>query len=153
MNSNQRLNKGESRSATGQRVMNLPPLAAPSTSCLVLASHLFGEGDERHHKGHEHKRCTGPLHCQSRVIRHMETAGTTQTNGSTPVTRLRPLLSDRRQASQKKYLTAEDMHSGGPAGRGAEGWRGGRKILNKFPPPRNQPNLPENYRYVILYWY
>lgn len=52
----------------------LPPLAAPSTTGLVLAGHLLGEGDKRHQEGHKHQRCTGPLHCQPRVISHMETA-------------------------------------------------------------------------------
>lgn len=55
-------------------VHHLPPLAAPATTRLVLAGHLLGEGDESHQEGHEHQRCTGPLHCQPRDISHMETA-------------------------------------------------------------------------------
>jgi hypothetical protein len=71
------LNKEICKTATGIRVRELhylPPLAASSTTGLVLASHLLGEGDKSHQEGHKHQRCTGPLHCQPRVISHMETA-------------------------------------------------------------------------------
>ena len=61
-----------STNSYGSDKQHLPPLAAPSATRLVLAGHLLGEGDESHQQGHEHQRCTGPLHCQPRVISHMD---------------------------------------------------------------------------------